>query len=167
MGEPWVGWGQPDRPCDHGGVRVRIEGRNLPGRHFCGGEGDPYDNIHVGVQRGNDPVDLVRADAPSADWDLDVGVVTTDDGGLDFRGPAVHGKRGERFLYLTWGNVPPDGSFVMFRRAKLMLGAVDPDLVKSAERSGAVLVATIDLTDATGGPRCARVDEPALVWRAA
>ena len=96
-----------------------------------------------------------------------MGVVTTDDGGLDFRGPAVHGKRGERFLYLTWGEVPSDGSFLMFRRAKLMLGAVDPDLVKSAERSGAVLVATIDLTDATGGPRCARVDEPALVWRAA
>ena len=49
MGEPWVGWGQPDRPCDHGGVMVRNEGRNLPGRHFCSAEGDPYDNVHVGV----------------------------------------------------------------------------------------------------------------------
>ncbi len=72
-----------------------------------------------------------------------------------------------RFLYLTWGNVPLDGTFVMFRRAKLMLGAVDPDLVRSVERSGSALVGTVDLTDATGGPRCARVDGPALVWRAA
>jgi hypothetical protein len=55
----------------------------------------------------------------------------------------------------------------MFRRAKLMLGAVDPDLVRCAERTASTLVATVDLTDAKGGPRCARVDPPALVWRAA
>ena len=148
-------------------MRVRIEGRNLPGRQYCTADGEPYDDVHVGVQRGADPVDLVRADAPSADWDVDVRVVTTDDGTLDFRGPVVHGKRGERFLYLTWGNVPPHGTFAMFRRAKLMLGAVDPDLVRSVERSGSALVGTVDLTDAKGGPRCARVEGPALVWRAA
>ena len=60
----------------------------------------------------------------SAQWALDVAVVGTA-GDRDFRGPAVQGKRGERFVYLTWGDVAADGAFVMFRRAKLMLADVD------------------------------------------
>ena len=52
----------------------------------------------------------------------------------------------------------------MFRRAKLMLGDVDPVLVRTAEESGAPLVADVELTDECGGPRCARVVAPAIVW---
>jgi Family of unknown function (DUF5990) len=62
--------------------------------------------------------------------------------------------------------VGADGSFEMFRRAKLMLNRVDPQLVRGADRAGEQLVATIDLTDGRGGPRCARVDPPALTWSA-
>jgi len=51
----------------------------------------------------------------------------------------------------------------MFRRAKLMLHRVDPALVTAAEAGGA-LVATVDLTDEHGCPRCARVDPPAIRW---
>ena len=82
---------------------------------------------------------------------------------LDFRGPAVQGKRGERFIYLTWGNVDATNGFEMFRRAKLMLDRIDPELIESAARDGR-LAATVDLTDDRGGPRCARVDPPALAW---
>jgi hypothetical protein len=138
-------------------VRVAIRGHNLPGRRW-----QECTNVHVGLQEGREPVGLVPADADAASWDLDVRVVVVDDGDLDFRGPAVHGKRGERFLYLTWGDVDREGSFTMFRRAKLMLHRVDPDLVRAAEQSGAPLVAEVDLTDRGGGPRCARVDPPAL-----
>ena len=42
----------------------------------------------------------------------------TDEGAIDFGGPFVHGRKGERFLYLSWGAVDPD--FEMFRRAKLV-----------------------------------------------
>jgi hypothetical protein len=115
------------------------------------------------VQERADPVGLVAGDATGAAWDLDVRVVTADDRGLDFRGPVVHGKRGERFVYLTWGDVGADGSFRMFRRAKLMLDRVDPALVLPAARDG-VLVATVDLSDEHGCPRCARVDPPAVAW---
>jgi hypothetical protein len=86
------------------------------------------------------------------------------DDGLDFRGPAVHGRRGERFLYLTWGNVEEDGSFRMFRRAKLMLGDVDPTIVRRAADTGAALRADVHLTDGRGGPMCARVRPPAIGW---
>jgi Family of unknown function (DUF5990) len=146
-------------------VRVTIRGHNLPGRQFVAGDCD-YDNVHVGVQERRDPVGLVPGDAESATWDVDVRLDVDADGNLDFKGPAVQGKRGERFVYLTWGNVGADGSFEMFRRAKLMLNRVDPQLVRGADRAGEQLVATIDLTDGRGGPRCARVDPPALTWSA-
>jgi len=144
-------------------VHVTIRGHNLPGRRFSAGDCE-YDNVQVGVQERRDPVGLVPGDAASAAWDVDIRVEVGADGSLDFKGPAVQGKRGERFVYLTWGDVGSDGSFEMFRRAKLMLNRVDPDLVRGAERAGARLVVTVDLTDGRGGPRCARVDPPALSW---
>jgi len=51
----------------------------------------------------------------------------------------------------------------MFRRAKLMLHRIEPDLVDSAIVAGRLL-ATVDLTGRGGGPRCARVDPPAIAW---
>jgi hypothetical protein len=75
----------------------------------------------------------------------------------------VQGRRGGRFLYLTWGDVGPDDRFAMFRRAKLMLDQVGAELVESASEAGG-LVATVDLTGDDGGPRCARVDPPAIEW---
>jgi hypothetical protein len=120
--------------------------------------------VHVGVQVRRDPVDLVPGDAPSAQWQVDVRVEVDDDGAFDFKGPAVQGRPGERFLYLTWGDVNGDGHFRMFRRAKLMLGQIDAGLVRNASTGGRPLQATIDLTDGCGGPRCGRVAPPALVW---
>jgi hypothetical protein len=141
---------------------VAITGVNLPGRVFCRPDGSSMDNVHVGVQVRRDPAELIRADASEARWEVEVEVVRKD-GRLDFRGPAVQGKRGERFIYLTWGNVGPAGEFEMFRRAKLMLHRVDVQLVESAVNKGR-LVAEVDLTGGDGGPRCARVDPPAITW---
>jgi len=143
-------------------VRVAIHGINPPGRVFCRPDGSAMDNVHVGVQIGRDPAQLARADESGARWEVDVDVVRKE-GALDFRGPAVQGKRGDRFIYLTWGNVGPGGGFEMFRRAKLMLDRVEPGLILSAMEAG-LLEAVVDLTDDRGGPRCARVDPPALVW---
>jgi hypothetical protein len=54
----------------------------------------------------------------------------------------------------------------MFRRAKLMLDAVDPVLIRKAEADGE-LARQIVLTDGLGGPTCARVDPPMLTWSVA
>jgi uncharacterized protein DUF5990 len=130
-------------------MRIVIKGHALPGRR-CG----PYDNVHVGLQVGSRPEGLVPGDASAAEWSTDVRVICHDDG-RDFRGPAVHGKRGERFLYLTWGEY--DGrDFAMFRRAKLMLDDLPAD-------SGEVVV-EVGLTDADGMPSCARLREPVVRW---
>lgn len=145
-------------------MRIVIVGSDLPGRSFCRDDGSPLDNVHVGPQIRSEPAELVAGDAGSARWELDVDLRVGDEGGLDFRGPAVHGKRGERFLYLTWGNVGDDGAFEMFRRAKLMLNRVDPALVRTADTTDRPLIGSIRLRDGRGEPRCARVDAPDLRW---
>jgi hypothetical protein len=133
-----------------------IRGHDLPGASY-----DGHARIAVGLQVRDEPAGLVAGDAPAALWETEVRLV---DG--DARGPAVHGRRGDRFVYLTWGAVsdPSFGGFAMFRRAKLMLDRVDPALLAEAEQSGRALVADVALTDEKGGPRCARVDPPAVTW---
>ena len=145
-------------------MQVVIDGFELPGRTFCDPDGSPLTNVYVGVQIRAEPSDLVSGDAAAAHWKLDLTVVQQPDATFDFRGPAVHGRRGDRFLYLTWGNVDENGRFEMFRRAKLMLDRIDPTLVATAQRQERSLVGTVRLTDHRGGPRCARVDPPDLTW---
>ncbi len=139
-------------------MRVRIEGTELPGPRFA--------NVYVGVQRGKDVIDLVPADAKAAQWSFEVRTRPVEDGSLDVGGPFVHGRRGDRFLYLSWGTVDEAGGFTMFRRAKLMFGDVAPATLHSAVEGDAVLVGRITLTDRCGNPRCARVREPDLHWSA-
>jgi hypothetical protein len=150
--------------CEAGAMRITIEGHDLPGREFVS-DGVALHNVHVAVQVGREPDGLVRGDAASARWDVDVRAVV-EDGAVDLRGPAVHGKRGERFLYLTWGDVGADRSFAMFRRAKLVVADIDPELLADAARDDGALVAALPLTDEHGCPRCARVRPPTVSWRA-
>lgn len=125
-----------------------MNGRKLPGRE-CGG----YRDVHVALQVGSRPEGPVPGDAAAARWTADVRVVERDQE-RDFYGPAVHGRRGERFLYLTWGEF--DGEqFAMFRRAKLMLADAP---------TGEEVVADVDLTDGSGMPRCARLRDPVIRW---
>lgn len=146
-------------------MHVTIVGFNPPGCLFKRADGSPMVNVHVGIQIRSDPAEMVRADSAEARWKVDVDVVDRD-GKIDFRGPVVQGKSGERFMYLTWGEVHPGNRFEMFRRAKLMLNRIDPETIASARKSGH-LWARIDLTDKDGGPRCARVDPPAIQWSVA
>lgn len=128
-------------------MRLRIEGHDLPGRHPGG-----HRDVQVGVQVRREPAELVPADAASASWELEI-TETYGADARDFHGPAVQGRPGERFVYLTWleGAVP-----TMFRRAKLMLA----DAPEAAS-----VVARVHLTDEKGLPRCARLRPPAVEWR--
>jgi Family of unknown function (DUF5990) len=144
-------------------VLVRIEGSELPGR----GPGDEagrlrLGNVHVGVQRKAEVVERVPATAESVRWEFEV-VSREVDGLLDVGGPWVHGRPGARFLYLSWGAVDGD-AFAMFRRAKLLFGDIPTELLRRAHDGGGVLVARLGLTDAEGGPRCARVRPPDVDW---
>jgi hypothetical protein len=137
---------------------LQILGHHLPGGVWLSDDGR-YDNVHVGIQVGKEPHELVRGDADTTSWTIPIEVVARE-GGLDFRGAAMQGRPGAQFIYLTWGDVAEDGSFTMFRRAKLMLA----DLESFVADTGDTLqvIARVDLTDECGGPRCARLRPPAL-----
>ena len=129
-------------------MRMVIEATDLPGGR----------DVRVGVQRTGRPdevLDPVPGDAAGATWTVECRVQ-----GDDVTGPYVEGRPGARFVYLSWSR---DGA--MFRRAKLMLDAVPPDVLRAAERSGS-LVARLGLTDEKGGARCAAVRHPLVTWSA-
>jgi hypothetical protein len=145
---------------------VEIEGANLPGRR-CGPnlQREMCENVHVGIGIHRDPVELVPGDAPAAHWRIEVRTSRAADGSVDFHGTFVHGTRGDRYLYLNWGTVAADGSFRLFRRAKLSLSEVDQTLVEQVLQDNGSLACTVNLTDARGQPRCARVRPPDIAWR--
>jgi hypothetical protein len=152
-------------------VLIRIEGTGLPGSS-CGPSPERpggHHGIHVGVQRRNKPGELLgvtAGDAPAATWTLDAVVAPAPDGAVDLRGPYIQGPPGGRFIYLNWGTVDHSGEFAMFRRAKLWLSAIPPELLSAAADLG-VLVGRVGLTDPKGNPVCASVRPPLIEWSAA
>ena len=105
---------------------------------------------------------LLRADAPTAVWELECAVVSRTPR-PDLRGPQIQGPPGARFIYLTWGVVEAEGSFVMFRRAKLRLDAVPAGVMDRACDRGS-LVGRLGLSDDQGWPLCASVRPPRIEW---
>ncbi len=139
-------------------VGLRIVASRLPGR-TCG----LHEAIAVGLQEGKAFTQLVDGDAPAATWDTPLELGRHDDGVLLARGPAVHGPRVERFVYLAWlGDL--GGERRMFRRAKLQLDGVPADVLDEVLATGRPLVAELGLTDAKGEPVCASVRPPRVRW---
>jgi hypothetical protein len=139
-----------------GMLNVKIIGERLPGLRF-----EDHTNVHVGVQRGDEVVQIQPAEGSSVKFTFGIVLREREDGEVDFRSPFVHGKPGDRFFYLSWGDVADDGTFSMFRRAKLMLAAVPSGLITPKTGS---LEAYLSMTDAKGGPVCAAVRPPAINW---
>ncbi len=128
---------------------------------------DGYDNVCVAVQRRARPqelLDLQDGDQEQASWVLDA-VISAQQDGFDVSGPYIQGPIGQRFIYLSWGDVDGAGTFAMFRRAKLTIADIDPDVLAAAARSGRLL-ARLDMSDAAGRPICARVRPPHVQWSA-
>ncbi|MEV8327548.1 DUF5990 family protein [Kitasatospora sp. NPDC056731] len=154
-------------------MELRIEATDLPGRECAAAPGFPgYRDLYVAVQRRGRPAELlgpVPGDAPRARWSLECearpapgGADLT--GGVDLTGRYVQGGPGARFVYLNWVTRNGDG-WALFRRAKLLLAAVDREVVEAAVERG-VLVARLRLTDAKGRPLCAAVRPPVVSWSA-
>src|SRR5258708_7338083 len=145
-------------------IPVRVLGRNLPGIRFF-----DYYPVYVGVQRDSreNVIDPVPGDASEAVFSFTITMVRADDGQIDFRGPVVQGKRGARFIYLSWGVLLPDGQFQMFRRAKMRLSALTEMGIADAAESGTVVEAVVNLTGDRGQPICASLRPPQISWRIA
>jgi uncharacterized protein DUF5990 len=149
-------------------VGFRVVGTNLPGLKYGRSAGALVDRepVYVGMQRKREVVGLVPGDAPRAVFDFAVDVISGPGEGLDFRGPFVHGEKGSRFVYLSWGGLGADGGFTMFRRAKLHLSAIAPrELARLLDSEAPVVEGSLDLTDDGGGPICGGAASEKLRWQ--
>lgn len=136
-------------------VAVRITGTGGPGRS-CPGP----DSIALGIQRNKDVLGAAPSSSREIRFDASIEVIERD-GTLDFRGPYVHGPKGERILYLAWVTMR-DGEMVA--RIKLRLNDIDRALLDSARQQGGILVATLPLVNAQGRPVSGGVRPPAVQW---
>lgn len=139
-------------------VRVVLRCSRLPGRAW-----ENRTAVVVGIQRKADVLDDVPGDAREAVFAATVEVRTGDDGAPDFGGPYVFGKKGERFLYLCWGE-RAGGAWQGFRRAKIQLGHAPAEIWQAAVSGGRDVEARLELTDAKGGPKCASLKPHEVEW---
>jgi hypothetical protein len=144
-----------------GALTIRLRCRHLPGTRF-----EQRTDVRLGVQRGPDVVDDVAAEADREEviFDLPVQVaVSPRTGTSDFKGRFVHGKPGERFLYLCWGERRSD-QWEGFRRAKVPLRDLNPVLLDRAQRAGAIIETALEMTDRGGGPVSGSFHEGEIAW---
>ena len=144
-----------------GALTIRLRCRHLPGTRF-----EQRSGVWLGVQRGQEVVDDVAAEADQEEvvFDLPVQVALSPrTGTTDFKGPFVHGKRGARFLYLCWGERQGE-AWEGFRRAKVPLGSLSPVLLDQALRAGAVIETPLAMTDRRGGPVAGSFHDEEIAW---
>ncbi len=140
---------------------LRVVGSDLPGL-VC----EPYRDVHVGMveRTRGEPEVLVPANRPQVTWNTRI-ELREGAGQAAFRGPAVSGPPHETFVYLTWVGRLDGAHPAMFRRAKLRLDKIPPEVLAAALLSGGLLC-EVGLTDPPGMPLCGSVRPPIVQWRA-
>lgn len=139
-------------------IRLEIHGTSLPGLRF-----QERQSVRLGIQAGREVLDEVPGDAVEARFSAILRVTRLDDATLDFGGPHVFGTRGDRFIYLCWGE-RIGGAWDGFRRAKIKLGYVPAEIWDEAMREGRTVVGRLELTDAKGEPKCASLRPDEVSW---
>jgi hypothetical protein len=141
---------QPVKPT----VRVRLVCEGLPAHHFNGCDGRRDIRVLLQTKDGHETGSPAGKDALG--WTTEITVKSGPDGAPDFAGPAVHGKRGERFFYLSWSG-ERDGHRAMFRRLKIHLRTLTTAQLARAAQTGTGLAARVHAVAKDGGPACASV----------
>lgn len=144
---------------DKAGIRLEIICSILPGL-----ESNEHKQVRLGLQVGRGVEQDVPGNSETAKFSMFIEVVAgKGEHLLDFRGPAVHGIAGDRFIYLSWGE--RDGeTWAMFARAKLKITGPLNLLAPQALASQLPVVAELEMTGAKGGPLCASIKSDAIRW---
>ena len=135
-------------------LRVRLVCEGLPAHRFEGCDGRRDIRVELQTKDGHEAGTPAGRDALA--WTTEITVKSDADGAPDFAGPAVHGKRGERFFYLSWSGERA-GQRGMFRRIKVHLRDLTAAQISRAVKTGGVLVARVHAVAKDGGPACASV----------
>jgi hypothetical protein len=145
--------------ADEREVQVELVCVDMPGSVF-----EERTGVRLGVQERQQVVDDLPADTePAVFW---FAVRVKGDPRVedpDFAGPYVQGRRGQRFVYLCWGE-RIDGVWNGFRRAKLSLHALPWHKIGEALETGSPLRATLRMSDERGGPVAASLKAERVDW---
>jgi hypothetical protein len=118
----------------------------------------PVGQLQLGVQRGKvvTSVQNVLPGLTKLTVSLEVTAVPKPDHTFDWKGPFVHGRPGERFLYLNWGKQQSTG-WLGLRRAKIPLGRIPTELVETAVAENHILHGQLSGLAKDDGPVAATV----------
>jgi hypothetical protein len=135
-------------------IAVRLVCEGLPADRFEGFDGRRGIRVELQTKDGHEAGLAAGKDALV--WNTTATVKTGANGQPDFAGPAVHGKKGERFCYLSWSS-DRFGHREMFRRLKVQLRDLTAAQIAKAVKTDATLVARVHAVAKDGGPACATV----------
>lgn len=121
------------------------------------------DGVLFGLQSRPD-VDDPRPASTTTEFHTAIDILRTANSGVDFAGEHVHGRRGDRFIYLAWGLPDPTEPFVMFARAKIKLDSIPADLLDVSVKSGQPLIAELQATNPRGQPASGTIKPPSIDW---
>lgn len=138
----------------------RVDAIDLPGNYL----GDQI-SLLVGIQHGQETTQITPlASADEASFDFEFTLFGEGDG-MDVGGPFVHGRKGDRFVYLVWGHQTQGEPFVRYARTKLMFNDVPRELMLAvAGGSTGVLVCTLQATNDKGAESSGTVRPPRVAW---
>jgi len=138
--------------------QIHLHCYNFPKTNF-----DDKGTIYLGVQQKKEIVMDTPTTIASKDFIVPIQVKPAKDGQPNFLGDFVHGKVGDRFLYLVWyrkNGVHKEG----FRRAKIKLAPIIWEYIEKAIQFNKPIEAKINLTDNKGGPVCATLKPTNIEW---
>jgi hypothetical protein len=105
-----------------------------------------------------------RSTGDDLEFEFSVIVAATAQSAPDFRGPAVQGPRGQRFIYINSGTYAGQSRTAWSRRLKVPLVGLSSETVsRAAANPRGVLEARVAGTARDGGPNCATV-KPFSGW---
>ena len=131
---------------------------NFPKNRF-----DGSNDIYVGVQQKKEVVMDTSIASETKDFIIPIQVKPNKEGQPNFSGEFVHGKVGDRFVYLVWYNkngIEKAG----FRRAKIKLAPITWKQIERSIQEDEPINAKVNLTDHKGGPVCATLKPTNLEW---
>ncbi len=121
------------------------------------------DGVLFGVQSRHH-VDDPRPACVTTEFHTAIDVAPTVNSGVDFAGEHVHGRRGDRFIYLAWGMPDPTEPLVMFARAKIKLDSIPADLLDVSVMNGQPLIAELQATNPKGQAASGTIKPPTVDW---
>lgn len=120
--------------------------------------------LRLGIQKEQMVMEDVSTEVSEVTFSASVSVVEVGANTYDFRGDFVFGKRGERFLYLCWGE-RNGNEWTLQGRTKLSLMSLSASRIQTALRSNLPIEVTLSLTNKKGTPLFATVPPENQYWQ--